>query len=85
MKTQMFPLAGSFRHEFPEFGEITVHIRISGFVVFSAEFMDERTHQPGIGLIEFGNRVGTARCPVDLFTDPEEEFFDLIVQLRAIP
>ena len=56
--------------------------RIVGFL--AAEFVDQRTHQPGRRGVQGGDQVRAASGAVDVFVDALEHLFDLLVQFGAV-
>ncbi|VVB64061.1 Uncharacterised protein [uncultured archaeon] len=67
------------RQGFLHLGGKALHIGFVTFSILTAEFVNERAHQNGTGIIETGYQVGTALGAVDVLLHAHEHLFDLVI------
>ena len=53
-------------------------------ILSGTELVDQRAQQPGRGLVEFVDQIGTAGGTHDLFVDAGKYLLDLLIQLGAV-
>ena len=53
-------------------------------VFLAAELVNQRTQQPRLRGVQSGHQIIAALRPVNLFLDPQENLFDLLIQFRPV-